>query len=123
MGDTFLGLPPAAALAVAAVLGACCGSFSNVLIHRLPRNLGVVRGRSFCPSCERRIAWYDNVPVLSWLFLRGRCRHCGARMPFFGVRQVKLELLEQVRYAQPGSALFVQRVLEKNRFRQCNVLD
>ena len=81
MSDSFLGLPPAAALAAAAVLGACCGSFSNVLIHRLPRNLGVVKGRSFCPHCAKMIAWYDNVPVLSWLLLRGRCRHCGAGIP------------------------------------------
>lgn len=81
MTDTFLDLPPALALAVTAVIGACCGSFSNVLIHRLPRNLGVVKGRSFCPHCQGRIAWYDNVPVLSWIILRARCRHCGARIP------------------------------------------
>ncbi len=63
-------------LGMAAWLGACVGSFSNVLIYRLPRNKDVVRGRSHCPACEKMVSWYDNVPVLSWLLLRGRCRHC-----------------------------------------------
>ncbi len=63
---------------LAAVLGACFGSFSNVLIHRLPRNLSVVRPRSACPRCGHQLAWYENVPVISWLALRGHCRDCGA---------------------------------------------
>ena len=58
-----------------------CGSFSNVLIHRLPRNLGVVKGRSFCPRCGAQVAWFDNIPVLSWLLLRARCRRCAAPIP------------------------------------------
>jgi leader peptidase (prepilin peptidase) / N-methyltransferase len=63
---------------VAAALGLCLGSFASVLIHRLPRERGIVRGRSACPRCDRMIAWYDNLPLVSWLLLRGRCRHCRA---------------------------------------------
>lgn len=61
----------------AGVLGAAVGSFLNVCIARLPEGESVVRPRSRCPRCSAGIAWYDNVPVLSWLWLRGRCRHCG----------------------------------------------
>ena len=54
------------------------GSFLNVVIHRLPRGESLVHPRSRCPSCETQIAGYDNIPIVSWLVLRGRCRHCGA---------------------------------------------
>jgi len=53
------------------------GSFLNVVIHRLPRGESLVHPRSRCPSCGRQIAEYDNIPIVSWLALRGRCRHCG----------------------------------------------
>ena len=54
------------------------GSFLNVVIHRLPRGESLVHPRSRCPSCQTQIAGYDNIPIVSWLVLRGRCRHCGA---------------------------------------------
>jgi leader peptidase (prepilin peptidase)/N-methyltransferase len=60
------------------LIGLLVGSFLNVVIHRLPLGESVVKPRSRCPSCETPIAARDNVPVLSWLILRGRCRHCGA---------------------------------------------
>ncbi|HEX7049256.1 MAG TPA: prepilin peptidase [Longimicrobiales bacterium] len=60
----------------AALLGAMLGSFLNVCIYRLPAGESVVRPRSHCPACGAGIAWYDNVPVLSYLILRGRCRAC-----------------------------------------------
>lgn len=54
------------------------GSFLNVVIYRLPRGESLVHPRSRCPSCGTQLAGYDNIPIVSWLVLRGRCRHCGA---------------------------------------------
>ena len=65
-------------LVYAGLLGAAIGSFINVLVARLPVGESPVRPRSSCPACGAVIAWYDNIPVLSWLLLRGRCRRCGA---------------------------------------------
>jgi leader peptidase (prepilin peptidase) / N-methyltransferase len=64
----------------AAVIGAIFGSFFNVVAYRLPRRESLSRPRSRCPRCETPIKPYDNVPVLSWLTLRGRCRACGTRI-------------------------------------------
>ncbi len=61
--------------------GIVVGSFLNVCIHRLPRQESVVRPRSRCPQCGKAIAAYDNIPLLSYLLLRGRCRHCRAPIP------------------------------------------
>ncbi|HAH08439.1 MAG TPA: prepilin peptidase [Elusimicrobia bacterium] len=73
-----------------AAFGLCLGSFANVLIHRLPREESIVRPRSRCPKCAAPIAFKDNIPVLSWLLLRGRCRNC--REPISG-RYPAVELL------------------------------
>jgi leader peptidase (prepilin peptidase)/N-methyltransferase len=61
----------------AGIVGAAIGSFLNVCIYRWPAEQSVIRPPSRCPSCEHDLAWYDNIPVLGWLFLRGRCRYCG----------------------------------------------
>jgi leader peptidase (prepilin peptidase)/N-methyltransferase len=61
-----------------ALAGLVVGSFLNVCIHRLPRRESLVWPASHCPSCNRPLAWYENVPIVSWLALRGRCRTCGA---------------------------------------------
>jgi leader peptidase (prepilin peptidase)/N-methyltransferase len=71
-------------------LGLAFGSFLNVCIYRLPLDLSVVTPRSACPRCQRAIAFYDNLPVVSWLILRGRCRHCKARI---SARYLFVELL------------------------------
>ena len=68
-------------VAIAVLAGLLIGSFLNVCVYRLPRDLSVVRPRSFCPQCEKMIAWYDNVPLLSYVLLGARCRHCRARIP------------------------------------------
>jgi leader peptidase (prepilin peptidase) / N-methyltransferase len=60
--------------------GLILGSFATVVAHRVPRGEPFVAGRSRCPDCGATIAAYDNIPVLSWLLLRGRCRHCGERI-------------------------------------------
>jgi leader peptidase (prepilin peptidase)/N-methyltransferase len=70
----------------AALFGLVVGSYLNVVIHRLPRGVSTVLPASSCPSCGAAIRWYDNLPLVSWLALRGRCRVCGApiswRYPF-----------------------------------------
>jgi len=63
---------------LAALFGACVGSFLNVVAWRLPREESIVLPPSHCPRCGSRLRWYENLPVLSWLLLRGRCGHCGA---------------------------------------------
>src|ERR1700759_3894269 len=63
---------------LAAILGAIVGSFLNVVAYRLPRKESLLHPGSRCPQCETPIKPYDNVPVLGWLWLRGRCRACGA---------------------------------------------
>ncbi len=62
------------------VLGTVIGSFLNVVIYRVPKNISVARGRSYCPKCKTGIKSYDLLPVLSYLFIRGRCRACGAEI-------------------------------------------
>ncbi len=94
---------------MAFVLGASIGSFLNVCIYRLPIDLSVNQPkRSFCPACKNPIPWHQNVPLLSWLLLRGRCAHCGARIAFryFGVELITALLFLAVwRSFPPGMAV------------------
>lgn len=81
---------------IAGLFGLLIGSFLNVCIYRWPRDLSVVRPRSACIVCEKPIAWYDNVPVLSYLMLRARCRQCGARIHW---RYPVVELITAICFA------------------------
>ena len=76
--------------------GLTFGSFLNVCIYRLPLGLSVVRPGSACPRCKKPIAFYDNVPVLSWLILRGRCRNCQTAIT---PRYLLIELLTGILFA------------------------
>lgn len=81
--------------ALAGILGLLIGSFLNVCIFRLPRDLSVIRPRSFCPECEGPVAAHDNIPVVSYLLLGGKCRRCGASI---AVRYPLVELLTSLAF-------------------------
>jgi len=61
---------------VVGILGSLWGSFANVCVYRLPLKRGVVKGRSFCPKCKKKIFWYENIPIISYLILGGKCSKC-----------------------------------------------
>ena len=63
-----------------AIVGLCVGSFLNVVIYRLPNGINLAKPRSFCPTCNHKLAWYDNIPVFAWLFLKGQCRSCRTKI-------------------------------------------
>jgi leader peptidase (prepilin peptidase)/N-methyltransferase len=87
-------------VAVVGLLGLLVGSFLNVVIHRLPRGESLVRPASRCPACEAPVRPYDNIPVVSWVLLRGRCRNCGATI---GARYPVVEALTAAAFV--GAAL------------------
>lgn len=97
------------------VLGFAAGSFLNVVIYRLPRDQSVVRPRSACPSCRSPIRWYENIPVLSYICLRGRCRMCGGaislRYPIVEMMGAALAAVSFYRYGASVHALFAYSFL------------
>ena len=89
------------------LVGACVGSFLNVVIYRLPRGQSIVFPPSHCPLCGRAIKWYDNIPILGWLRLRGKCRWCsGAISPRYPI----IELLTAVLVSGLYVCYFVLRL-------------
>ena len=107
-------IPPPIALLFAAILGLCVGSFLNVVIARIPEGRSIVRPGSACPGCGKPIAWYDNLPVLSYVLLRGRCRNCrdaiSWRYPAVEIACGALFALAYGRF-EPGTALLSALVL------------
>ncbi len=91
-------VPPWAVVLFWFVIGSFVGSFLNVVVYRLPRNCLSVNKpkRSFCPSCKTTLKWNDNVPIIGWVLLRGKCRYCAAK---FGARYPLVELLTAVLFA------------------------
>jgi leader peptidase (prepilin peptidase)/N-methyltransferase len=73
-------IPSIVYIPFAFVLGLMIGSFLNVCIYRIPEGLSIVTPPSSCPSCKERIKWYDNIPVVSFIILKGRCRRCGEKI-------------------------------------------
>lgn len=76
----YLGLPPLVEGFFAFWMGAAVGSFVNVLVYRMPRGLSVIRPPSRCPGCGKLLGWSENLPVIGWLLIRGRCKGCGCRV-------------------------------------------
>lgn len=91
------------ACAGAALFGAVVGSFLNVCIYRVPLRESIVTPRSFCPSCRKTIPLYDNIPILSYLLLRGACRSCGSRIsPVYPVIEVATALISLLLFHKYG---------------------
>src|SRR5262245_14906437 len=91
MPAAFFIMPDCFWIGVIGCFGAIMGSYVNMASYRLPRGISTItRTRSFCPSCQHQLAWYENLPILSYLFLRGRCKHCKAPI---GVRYLAVEVV------------------------------
>jgi len=102
----------------ATLVGACVGSFLNVCISRWPHGLSVVKPRSRCPRCGHEIQWFENIPVVSWIALRGKCRGCGLpispRYPLVELLSTLLALAVYARFVAGGEgpvALLAARFL------------
>ncbi len=82
------------------VFGGLWGSFANVCIYRFPNNEGVVSGRSFCPNCKTKINWYDNIPLISYIVLGGKCRSCKKKISiqYFIVETLSIILFTLIYY-------------------------
>ncbi|MDB4885192.1 MAG: hypothetical protein JWN79_630 [Gemmatimonadetes bacterium] len=99
------------ATAFAFCFGLCAGSFLNVCISRWPRDLSVVRPRSRCPKCSHQLSWYENIPVLSWIALRARCRSCHERIPYiYPLGEIGVGVLWALCFASFGATFTAVRL-------------
>ena len=64
------------------IFGLALGSFSNVLIYRVPRNISIIKPNSFCTNCKREIEWIHKIPLISWFFLKGKCHYCNSKISY-----------------------------------------
>ena len=76
-------------------MGLILGSFANVCIYRLPLNKQIIFGRSFCPNCKKKIIWYDNIPLISFILLRGKCRKCNKEI---SIKYLLVELISGISF-------------------------
>lgn len=88
------------------IIGLVFGSFMNVLIMRVPKNISIVKPSSFCPQCMEDIAWKDNIPVISYILLKGKCRHCKKNIPImYPLTEILTAVLFVVIYLKFGLSL------------------
>ena len=104
-------MPDPIVTAAAFIVGLCVGSFLNVCVARWPRELSVVRPRSRCPSCGHQLAWFENIPVASWLVLRARCRCCDEPIsPIYPLGELAVGVLWALTFAHFGADFTALRV-------------
>ena len=70
------------------IIGSCIGSFINVVVYRFPNELSIIKPRSFCPECKIKLTWRENIPLISWLWQKGRCKNCNT---FISIRYPLVE--------------------------------
>mgnify|MGYP000117793760 CR=1 FL=1 len=106
--ESMTGLPEYFAYAVVFAFGACIGSFLNVVIYRVPNEQSVVFPNSACPKCKKPIALYDNIPVISWLILRAKCRNCDQPIHWrYPAVELLTALVFLLVYSQVGFSAFL----------------
>jgi leader peptidase (prepilin peptidase)/N-methyltransferase len=104
-------MPDLLVTAVAFLVGLCIGSFLNVCIARWPHELSVVRPRSRCPNCGHQLAWFENIPVISWIVLRARCRCCDEPIsPIYPLGELTIGILWALTFAHFGADFTALRV-------------
>ncbi len=94
------------------VIGSVFGSFSNMLIYRIPRGISIIFPFSFCPSCKSKIKFYDNIPIISYIILRGKCRSCKVKIPLrYFIVEVLMAFLFLFSYLKFNISLNLLKIL------------